>query len=135
MRMHAPQENKNKLPQKKILYVEDNQDTAEAVQAILTNVGYVVDITNCGKGALALAQSNYDLILLDVMLPDMSGWDIFEHLNPLHPRVKFAFLSAIPVTAERLAELKTAGVVDYILKPFTKADLVSRVQKIVPSTP
>jgi len=68
--------------------------------------------------------------LLDVMLPDMSGWDIFEKLKG-KTKTKFAFLSAIPVSAERLVELKKAGVSDYITKPFEKADLLKRIKKIL----
>jgi two-component system, OmpR family, response regulator VicR len=112
---------------KKILYVEDNQDTADAVKIILSNLGFEVALAGNGKEALATAKQIFDLILLDIMLPDMSGWDIFEKLKPGAENTKFAFLSAIPVSSERMEELKKAGVSDYITKPFTKADLVSRI--------
>ena len=115
---------------KKILYVEDNQDTAEAVQIILNNAGFQTEIALCGKDGLAKAFKGFDLILLDIMLPDMSGWDIFEKLKK-KDHVKFAFLSAIPVSNERMQELKKAGVADYITKPFEKEDLIKRVKKII----
>ena len=115
----------------KILYVEDNIDTAEAVKMFLSNAGFEIDLAHNGKDALKLAQKTYDVILLDIMLPDMSGWDIYETLKKKKGNTRFAFLSAIPVSAERMAELKKAGVSDYITKPFTKADLISRIIKMV----
>jgi DNA-binding response OmpR family regulator len=116
---------------KSILYVEDNEDTADAVKIILENQGFRVDIGFCGKDALTKAsQEKYDLILLDIMLPDMSGWDIFEKLKE-KDHFKFAFLSVIPVSIERMRELKKAGVADYITKPFEKEDLIRRVKKII----
>ena len=115
---------------KRILYVEDNEDTADAVKLILEHQGYHVEIGSCGKDALIKAKEHFDLILLDIMLPDMSGWDIFEKLKT-KPKTKFAFLSAIPVSNERMQELKKAGVSDYITKPFEKEDLVKRVKKIL----
>ncbi len=115
---------------KKILYVEDNQDTADAVKIILTHAGYAADVAHNGKDGMELAKKGFDLILLDIMLPDMSGWDIFASLKP-NSKAKFAFLSAIPVSSERMTELKKSGVSDYITKPFTKVDLLNRIEKIL----
>jgi DNA-binding response OmpR family regulator len=118
---------------KKILYIEDNQDTAEAVQIMLKYAGYDAQIASNGKEGIKLAENqkiDYDLFLLDIMLPDMSGWDIFEKLKKT-TKAKFAFLSAIPVSMERMEELRKTGVSDYITKPFTKEDLIKRVKKII----
>ena len=116
---------------KTILYVEDNIDTAEAVKIILTRAGFKVDIALTGYDALSkVVQARYDLVLLDVMLPDMSGWDIYMKLKPNY-QARFAFISAIPVSHERMTQLKKEGVVDYILKPFLKEDLISRIKKIL----
>lgn len=115
----------------KILYVEDNEDTAEAVQIILTKAGHKVEIVHNGTDGLKMAEKEkFDLILLDVMLPDMSGWDIFEKINK-KISAHYAFLSAIPVSSERLEELKKSGVSDYLMKPFTKDYLVEHINKIV----
>lgn len=116
---------------KKILYVEDNRDTASAVKIILEEKGYGVELAYNGKSGVRMAKKGFDLYLLDIMLPDMSGWDIFEKLKKTGRR--FAFLSAIPVSKERVKELKKAGVSDYITKPFVKADLIKRVGKILKS--
>lgn len=115
---------------KKILYIEDNQDTAEAVKIILNNAGYQIEICNSGKKGLEKAKEGFHLFLLDIMLPDMSGWDIFETLRKTN-KAKFAFLSAIPVSSERMDELKKTGVSDYITKPFSKENLIARVRTIL----
>jgi len=116
---------------KKILYVEDNKDTAQAVSIILKNAGFDVELAYNGTDGVKKAESaKYDLFLLDIMLPDMSGWDVFDKLSK-KIKAKYAFLSAIPVSAERLIELKKAGISDYIMKPFTKVDLVTKVKKIL----
>ena len=116
---------------KSILYVEDNQDTAEAVKIILTHAGFDVEIVCCGKDCIRrTTEKSFDLFLLDIMLPDMSGWDIFERLKG-KIKAKFVFLSAIPVSEERMKELKKAGISDYITKPFEKADLIKRIKTLL----
>jgi len=116
---------------KTILYVEDNPDTAEAVRIILSHAGFDIDTASTGTEGLKKAQEKvFDLILLDVMLPDMSGWDIYGKIKT-KVKAKYAFLSAIPVSAERMDQLRKEGVSDYITKPFVKTDLISRVQKIL----
>ena len=121
---------KPKVFQKKILYIEDNEDTAEAVKIILTNAGFNTDVSLSGKDGTKKAKNGFDLILIDIMLPDMSGWDIFTKLKG-NIKAKFAFLSAIPVSRERMKELKKAGVSDYITKPFEKDDLIKRIKKVL----
>jgi len=117
---------------KKILYVEDHEDTAEAVKMMLENAGFEADISLSGKeGLLKARKKNYDLILLDIMLPDMSGWDIFQTLKERKNKSKYIFLSVIPVSSERMIELKKSGVSDYITKPFRKDDLIERVKKTI----
>ena len=117
---------------KKILYVEDHRDTAEAVKQMLEGAGYGVEISFRGADGLKKArEKKFDLVLLDVMLPDMSGWDIFKTLTSKKYKAKYAFLSVIPVSTERMRELGKAGISDYITKPFTKKDLLERIKKIL----
>ena len=116
----------------KIIYIEDNKDTAEAVKIILNNANFKTTTASSGKEGLELIdKNNFDLILLDIMLPDMSGWDIFATLSNKGVKSKFAFLSAIPVSSERMEELKKAGVLDYITKPFSKEDLINRIKRML----
>lgn len=115
---------------KKILYIEDHEDTAKTVQIILSKAGFEVDIALSGKDGIMKAKNHYDLILLDIMMPDMSGWDIFETLKK-KIKAKYIFLTALPVSSERKAELKKAGISDYITKPFKNEDLIARIKKVL----
>lgn len=115
----------------KILYVEDNYDTAEAVKIILEREGHEVHLAHTGKEGMNKGKAaQYDLIILDFMLPDLTGWDLFESLR-LKTKSKFAFLTIIPPSQERLSLMKEMGLSDYILKPFSKDDLVIRIQHIL----
>ncbi|MFH0971027.1 MAG: response regulator [Candidatus Micrarchaeota archaeon] len=117
---------------KRVLYIEDNVDTAEAVKILLGNAGFEVEVEHCGKdGMFRMQREKFDAVLIDIMLPDMSGWDIYESIRGKFPETKYSFLSAIPVSKERLEELKNEGVSDYITKPFKKEDLINRVKKMV----
>ena len=115
---------------KRILYVEDSEDTAEAVRIILTTAGFNIEIAPNGKEGIQKTKDHFDLILLDIMLPDMSGWDIYEKVRG-KKGTKYAFLSALPISGERMKELKKNGVSDYITKPFVKKDLIKRVKKML----
>jgi two-component system, OmpR family, response regulator VicR len=119
------------LLSKKILYVEDDIDTANAVKAILINEGFHTETVYSGKECLEKVKQEYDLILLDMMLPDMSGWDIFETLNKSKIKTKFAFLSAVSASKQRVDELKNVGITDYIMKPFSREDLINRIKWII----
>ena len=116
---------------KKILYVEDNEDTADAVKMILDHAGFETEIASSGEKGIKATKKSFDLILLDIMLPDMSGWDVFQKSQKNKIKAKYAFLSAIPVSSERMRELKKAGVSDYITKPFEKKDLITRIKKML----
>lgn len=117
---------------KKILYVEDHEDTAMGVKTILSDAGFGVDIAPTGKTAINKAKKqNFDLIILDIMLPDMSGWDVFLTLKKKIKGAKYVILSVVPVSEERKEELKRAGISDYILKPFTKKKLIMKIKRIV----
>ena len=117
---------------RKVLYVEDHMDTAEAVRQMLEDEGYKVEISSCGKDGLKKAyEQKFDLVLLDVMLPDMSGWDIFKTLSSKKYETRYVFLSVIPVSTERMKEFKKAGISDYITKPFTRKDLIERIKNIL----
>jgi len=114
---------------KKILYIEDYEDTAEAVKTILSNE-FEVEIALSRKEGLKKAEKHFDLILLDIMLPDMSGWDIFQTLKKKID-TKYVFLSVIPISSERMKELKQNGVSDYITKPFKKNELIKKIKDLL----
>ena len=119
---------------KRILYVEDDRDTRDLVALLLKSKGFEVFTAYNGSECFSsLSENKVDLILLDIMLPDMSGWDVFEKIrkNPRYDHIRIAFLSAIPVSDERLKILHNYGVSDYITKPFDNGDLVQRVGNIL----
>lgn len=114
---------------KKILYIEDHEDTAEAVKKILNQAGFSVDLAKTGVQGIKKAETAFDGILLDIMLPDMSGWDVFKKLKKSKEKTKYLLLSALPISSERMTELKRRGIADYITKPFKREDLVKRIKK------
>ena len=115
----------------KVMHVEDEPDTRKVVKEILESEGYkVTSYPNGEKGVAAVKKDKPDIILLDVMMPGMSGWDAFERIKKIDKKAKIAFLTVLEVSPERLAVLKKAGLSDYINKPFTATELVSRVRKM-----
>jgi DNA-binding response OmpR family regulator len=117
----------------KIMHIEDDADTQQVVKTILEKQGHSIVGASNGVDALKIlgGEPNFGLILIDIMLPDMSGWDIFEKLKKMKHKAKVIFLSAIPVSEERIGSLKKQGVSDYIEKPFSKSDLISRIQQVL----
>jgi len=117
---------------KKILYIEDNTDTADAVKIILENAGFGVELTYTGEEGIGKAKAaKFDLIIIDIMLPDISGWTTLQMLKEKNIKSKFAFISAIPLPQKEMAKLRQEGVLDYIEKPFENADLIARVKRIL----
>ena len=119
---------------KKILHIEDDWDTRLLVKTLLEKQGHIVsNATTLDECRDILSNEDIDLILLDLMLPDTSGWTIHQKIkkNPDNKEVKVVFLSVIPVSDERLDTLKKNGIEDYITKPFDNNDLVARINRIL----
>jgi DNA-binding response OmpR family regulator len=118
----------------RILHVDDEPDTLKVVKTILEKEGYEVVSVEGGKSALAQVDLNhFALILLDVMMPDMSGWDLFTRIAKIKPEYKVIFLTVLEASEEKIKELKEHGIKDYITKPFDRKDLVARVKKAIGS--
>ena len=116
----------------KIMTVDYEPELVELVMMILEGAGYEVCTAYSGKECLDKYESEKpDLILLDVMMPDLSGWDVFSRIKKKNKDQKVAFLSVIEVTPERKECLLQEGLSDYILKPFTSQGLIERVRKIL----
>jgi DNA-binding response OmpR family regulator len=115
----------------KIMHVDDEPDTVELVRTILEHEGFKVVSAYSGKECLEKLDSIIKLVLLDIMMPDMSGWEVYLKIRKNRNNVKVAFLSAIDVSEERRRILFKNGIADYITKPFDNQDLVRRVKKIV----
>lgn len=117
---------------KKVMVVDNEPDTVELVKVILEEGGYVVSTAYSGIECLnKLEKEKPDLILLDLMMPDLSGWDTFNRIRKKDTKVKIAFISVLEVSADRKEKLIMNGLSDYITKPFTADELLSRVNKIL----
>jgi len=118
----------------RILIVEDEPKTAAYVRKGLTEQGYVVDVAGDGFDGLHQATtSQYDLVLLDVMLPGLEGWDVLKGLRERQP-TPVLFLTARDGVEDRVKGLKL-GADDYLVKPFAFSELLARVQNILRRAP
>ncbi len=101
----------------KILLIEDNQKTIEWVRQGLTEAGYVVDYACDGRDGLHLAlQEHYSLIILDIMLPGLDGWQVLRALRTAY-QPPVICLTARDSVEDRVKGLE-AGANDYLVKPF-----------------
>ena len=120
----------------RILVVDDQQDIRELAAMVLAGAGYRVDTAPSGERAIStLEQERYDLVLLDINMPGMDGWETLrlircdEELDP-PPVVMFSIKGEIRDKVESLQE----GAVDHITKPFAVDQLVERVGRVLEET-
>jgi two-component system, OmpR family, response regulator RegX3 len=114
----------------RILLVEDEPAIAEAVSYALRDAGYDVDHTSDGSEALSAArEEHYDLMVLDLLLPGIPGLDVCRTLRA-ESDLPIVMLTARDAVGERVAGLD-AGADDYVTKPFSVAELVSRVRALL----
>lgn len=111
----------------RILIVEDEFNLADVVASRLKKEKYVVDISSDGEEGLDNALTNiYDLIILDVMLPKMNGFEILEEIRRNEVKSKVIMLTARTLIEDKLSGLQN-GANDYVTKPFHIEELVARV--------
>jgi two-component system response regulator RegX3 len=114
----------------RVLIVEDEPAIADAVEYALRAEGFVVDAVDDGSSALAAAREHeYDLLVLDVMLPGMSGIEVCRQLRG-ESNVPVLMLTARDAEVDRVLGLEV-GADDYVTKPFSVAELVARVRAIL----
>ncbi len=115
----------------RVLVVEDNKPIRESVVQALTEEGFAVDSSGDGKEGLWYAQGNpYDAIVLDLMLPGLSGMEILKKLRAQKVATHVLILTARDAVNDRVQGLD-AGADDYLVKPFAMAELISRVKALV----
>ena len=115
----------------KILIVEDEPKTGEYLQQGLTEAGFVVDLARNGLDGLHLGTTEpYDLIILDVMLPDLDGWRLLQALREAGKQAPVLFLTARDSVDDRVKGLEI-GADDYLVKPFAFAELLARVRTLL----
>ena len=114
----------------RLLLVEDDPDIRKRLEKVLQREGYSVDVVGDGNEALYQAQSvEYDCILLDVMLPGMSGWDILEEIRK-DKATPVLMLTARDSVEDRVKGLD-GGADDYLVKPFEIKELLARLRSLI----
>ena len=114
----------------KILLIEDEPTIADTVVYALESEGYIVDWQNTGElGLNANRQVSPDLVILDVGLPDMNGFEVFRQLRTVS-EVPVIFLTARNVEVDRVTGLEM-GADDYVVKPFSPRELTARVRAVL----
>jgi len=115
----------------RLLVVEDQEKMANFLSKGLTEAGYAVDQTNEGLKALDFVSSqNYDLIVLDVMLPDITGFEVSRRIRKLGYKGAILLLTALQTTKDKIEGLDS-GADDYLTKPFSFDELLARVRALL----
>ena len=116
---------------KKILLVDDEIEITEINKRYLEQGGYDIDIANDGKEALEKYKRNkYSLIITDIMMPNMDGYDLISEVQYLDADQPFLFITAKTTEPDKIYALNL-GADDYIVKPFSPRELVLRVRNIL----
>ena len=115
----------------RILVIEDEVKTAEYVRQGLTECGYVVDCVHTGSDGLFLAKQHmYELIILDINLPEMDGWQVLELLRRKDCSSRIMMLTARSRLIDKVRGLEN-GADDYLIKPFEFPELLARVRALM----
>ena len=115
----------------KILIVEDEVKTGDYLRQGLTEAGFVVDLARDGLDGLHLAlNGEYDLVVLDVMLPTLDGWGILQTLRRNNRAMPVLFLTARDQVEDRVRGLEL-GADDYLVKPFEMKELMARINAVL----
>src|SRR6266851_6603453 len=118
----------------RVLVVDDEPYITDLIAAALRYEGFHVDVAGNGRAALASAATGrHDLVILDVMLPDLDGLEVCRRLRADGLRVPIVFLTARDATEDKVAGL-TIGGDDYVTKPFSLEELVARVRAVLRRT-
>lgn len=114
----------------RILVVEDEPKTADYLRKALSESGYLVEVAHDGLDGQHLVQEfEFDLIILDVMLPGLDGWQLLQIIRRKQ-QIPVLFLTARDAVADRVKGLEL-GADDYLIKPFSYAELLARVRTLL----
>ncbi len=115
----------------RVLLVEDDSSTAKSIELMLKSEGYITDTTDLGEDGLEIGKIyEYDIIILDLMLPDMDGYEVLKQLRAAKVETPILILSGLSDLDDKLKGLGY-GADDYLTKPFDKRELIARIQAIV----
>lgn len=114
----------------KLLLAEDTRDLNRAVAAVLSHEGYTVDSAFDGEEALSfLKENSYDSIILDIMMPKLSGLEVLTELRKMNDTTPVLLLTAKAEVDDKVAGLD-AGADDYLTKPFAMKELLARIRSM-----
>src|SRR5438477_1579333 len=115
----------------RVLLVEDDAATAASIELMLKRENFVCDTTSLGEDGLEIGKLyDYDIIILDLMLPDMDGYEVLKRLRAARIKTPILILSGLAELDNKLKGLGF-GADDYLTKPFDKRELIARIQAIV----
>ncbi len=115
----------------RVLLVEDDTSTAKSVELVMKSEGFVVDTTDLGEDGLEAGKLyDYDIIILDLMLPDIDGYEVLRRLRAARVNTPVLILSGLLEPGQKIKGLGF-GADDYLTKPFDKGELVARVHAVV----
>jgi len=115
----------------KILIVEDEQKTGDYLKQGLSEAGFMVDLVRDGLDGMHLALTgDYDLVVLDVMLPGLNGWQVLQRIRQGGKQMPVLFLTARDQIEDRVKGLEL-GADDYLVKPFAFSELLARVRTLL----
>lgn len=118
----------------KIMVVDDEPDVVDLVKLVLESDGFDVVTAYSGKECLEKIEKEMpDLVLLDIMMPQMDGWEVFRRIkaNEKTRDIPVAMLTAKTQSIDKMIGLHVVKVDDYITKPFGRSELLERVKKIL----
>src|SRR5882724_11661825 len=119
----------------RILVIEDERKTAAFLAKGLRETGFAVDLARDGEIGLTLARATrFDLLIVDVMLPNKNGWEVVAELRRDGIRTPILFLTARDSVRDRVKGLEL-GADDYLVKPFAFSELLARVRSILRRAP
>ena len=115
----------------RVLLVEDDPTMSQSIDMMLSSANMVVDVTDLGEDGLEIGKLyDYDIIILDLMLPDIDGWKILSSLRESNNHTPVLFLTARGHVNDRVKGLEL-GADDYLVKPFAFAELLARVRTLI----
>lgn len=115
----------------RVLLVEDDTTTARSIELALASEGIICDIAQLGEEGLEIGKIyDYDIIILDLVLPDIDGYEVLLRLRSAKVKVPILILSGLSSSEQKIKGLGF-GADDYLTKPFNRGELIARIQAIV----